>query len=90
MKLSLFTTKEQQVEYLNRLADSIEANGLRQAREELSKAEQGVGKAGFLKMNNIPEEKYEEVWAHHIEWLRDNVKYLERKVRKYRKMAKEA
>lgn len=87
MKLSLFTTKEQQAEYLNRQADAIEKNGLRIQLEEIKEAEEGKNKEAWLRMNNIPEENYEEAWRHHIEWMRSYAESLKRKIRKYRRMA---
>lgn len=90
MKLSVFTTKEQFAEWSNKQADLIEQNGLRQERETLDKAVRGIGKNEWLSMNNIPEDIRDEEWKHHIEYIRRQIRHLERKVRRYRKDAEQA
>lgn len=65
MKVGMFRTREEMAEYLNNMADAIEANGLRIARERLANPEPGTD----------------------IAWLKGEVKYLERKVRSYRRKA---
>lgn len=90
MKLGVFTTAKSFAEWHNREADAIEANGLRVAKEDLARAKADNG-ADFLAMNPaIPDEYKTQAVAHHIEWLEGHVKYLERKVKKYRKLAQQA
>ena len=90
MRLGVFTTAESYAKWHMREANAIEANGLRMAREQLARAKQN-GCADFLAMNPaITEEHKAEACARYIKWLEDDVRYLDRKVRKYRRLAQQA
>ena len=89
MKVGIMSN-EQFADWALRQAEAIENNGLRMERELYNRALEGKNREAFLRTNNIPDNKADEEWTHHIEWLRGNVEYLERKVRKYRKDAHKA
>lgn len=82
MKLAMFTTKESLVTWYKNEIEAIRNNGLRQAKEEYEAALQGEGKEWWMRWNNTTDE---EVWNRHLEWMREQVEYLERKIRKYQR-----
>ena len=84
MKLAMFTTKEALVAWYEREIEAITKNGLRQAREDYENALKGIGKEKWLTMNNCSVNN-EEIWQQHLDWLRGQVKYMERKIRKYQR-----
>lgn len=86
MYLPMFETEEQRASWCNRQADAIESYGLANAKAMLENAEEQ--RESFLKVNNISADRAEQEWAHHIEWLKGEVKYLTNQVKKYRKMAR--
>lgn len=89
MKLPIFTQKENYVKYCNDMADMIEKNGLRLAQKQLMDAQNGIGINEFMSVNHISEEYRDIAWREQIEFLRGQVKFMERKVCKYRKLALE-
>ena len=90
MKLSVFKTNREYAEYLFAQANAIEDNGLRIASQNLKNAKQGWGREEFLKYNNIPEDKADQEWAHHIEWIEGEVSYLKKKIKTLRNKAEKA
>lgn len=90
MRLSVFSNSKDYAEYLITQANLIEDNGLRIASQNLKNAKQGWGRDEFLKWNNIPEEKAEQEWEHHIEWLEDQVNFLKKKIKTLRNKAEKA
>lgn len=90
MKLGMFTTAESYAKWHNDTADLFEANGLRMAKESLAKAKANNG-ADFLAMNPlIPDERKAEAVANYIKFLEGDVKRIERKIKKYRRLAQKA
>ena len=82
MKLAAFTTKESYVTWLNNEIEAIRKNGLRMAKEEYEKALNGEGKERWMSFNNTTNEEH---WNLHLNWLKDQVEYLERKIKKYQR-----
>ena len=80
MKLAMFTTKESYIAWLNNEIEAIRNNGLRQAKEEYEKALRGEGKESWMRLNNTDNEY---AWNHHLSWLRGQVEYHEKKIKKY-------
>lgn len=87
MKLGMFKDAKSLAEWCRREASLIENNGLRLASQELEHARSGVGKKEFFEMNLIEEERADEAWQNHIDWLEGRVEYLKKKIRKLRKKA---
>ena len=86
MKLGVFTTKEELVNWYTNEIEAIRNNGLKLAREMYEAALKGEGKESWMKFNNTTDEA---VWIHHLRWLKNQVKYHERKIKKYeREIAK--
>lgn len=85
MKIPVFTTKESLVAWYEKEIEAITNNGLRQAKEDLEKALNGESRKAWMKFNNI-DESNDEVWEQHLIWLRGNVAYLERKIKKYQRI----
>lgn len=85
MKLAMFTTKESLVNWHKNEIEAIRNNGLKMAKEEYEAALRGEGKEWWMRWNNIPETE-EEHWNRHLDWLREQVEYLERKIRKYQRV----
>ena len=86
MKLPVFTTKESFIEWHQREIEAIRNNGLRMAIEDYERAIRGESKEKWMKFNNTSDES---VWEAHIDWLRDQVSYLQNKIKRYeRKIAK--
>lgn len=85
MKIPVFTTKESLVAWYEREIESIRNNGLKQAKEDLEKALKGESRKTWMKFNNI-DESNNEIWEQHLDWLRGNVAYLERKIKKYQRI----
>lgn len=85
MKLAMFTTKEGFVKWHEREIEAIRSHGLKQAKERYEMALRGEGKEAWLKMNNatIDSEGADEMWARYLNYLKGEVAYLERKIRKY-------
>ena len=85
MKIAMFTTKEAFVEWHQREIEAIRKNGLKFAKEQYEKALRGEGKEAWLKWNNasIDSEGADEMWAHYLDYLKGDVAYLERKIKKY-------
>lgn len=80
----MFTTKESLIAWYNGEIEAITNNGLRQAKENYENALKGIGKEKWMRFNNISETN-EEAWQMHLNWLKDQVRYLERKIKKYQK-----
>ena len=85
MKLGMFTTKEALVNWYQNEIEAIRNNGLKNAREEYEAALKGEGKEWWMRWNHIPETE-EERWNSHLDYLKDQVEYLERKIRKYQRV----
>ena len=90
MKLSMFTDSADRRAWLENEIALIENNGLRLAKETYIAALNGTGKDDFLRMNGIPAHLADKVWNEHLDWLKGNVASLERKIRKYRRLAAES
>lgn len=82
MKLSMFTTKESYVAWLENEIEAIRKNGLKAANEQYELALAGVGKESWMRFNHTRDE---EVWEQHLNWLKGRVEYLEKKIKKYQK-----
>ena len=82
MKLAIFTTKESYVTWLTNEIEAIRKHGLRQAKEEYEAALRGEGKEKWMNFNKTTDEG---IWNRHLNWLRGQVEYLERKIRKYQR-----
>lgn len=82
MKLAVFTTKESYVTWLSNEIEAIRNHGLKQATEEYEAALRGEGKEKWMSFNKTTDE---EIWNLHLNWLKDQVKYLERKIKKYQR-----
>ena len=82
----MFTTKESYVEWLVGTIDGIRNNGLKEANRAYEAALCGKGKESWLNMNNITDiESREREWAKHICFLKDQITYLEKKIKKYQR-----
>ena len=82
MKLSMFTTKESRIAWLETEIEAIRNNGLKMAKNEYELALAGHGKEDWMRLNKTT---CEEAWYQHLLWMKDQIKYLEKKVRKYQK-----
>ena len=82
MKLSMFTTKESRITWLENEIKAIRENGLKMAKEQYELALTGNGKESWMRLNKT---NCEEAWYQHLLWMKDQIKYLERKIRKYQK-----
>lgn len=82
MKLSMFTTKESYVAWLENEIEAIRKNGLKAAKEQYELALEGVGKESWMRFNKTSDEA---VWEQHLNWLKGLVEYLEKKIKKYQK-----
>ena len=82
MKLAVFTTKEDLVNWYQNEIEAIRNNGLKNAREMYEAALRGEGKENWMKLNNTTDEG---MWNHHLRWLREQIAYLERKIRNYQR-----
>ena len=82
MKLATFTTKEARANWFQNEIEAIRNNGLKNAREMYDAALRGEGKESWMSLNNTTDEG---VWNRHLSWLREQVEYLERKIRKYQR-----
>lgn len=85
MKLGIFTTKEALVNWYQNEIEAIRNNGLKMAKKEYEAALKGEGKESWMRMNNIPETE-EEYWNRYLNYLKGQVEYLERKIRKYQRV----
>ena len=84
MKLAAFTTKESYVTWLNNEIEAIRNNGLYHAEEAYESALKGEGKDFWLRLNNITDNE-EEAWNSQLNWLKGNVEYLNRKIKRYQR-----
>lgn len=82
MKLAMFTTKESYINWLKNEIEAIRNNGLKRAKEMYEAALKGEGKESWMSFNKTTSE---EVWNSHLSWLREQVEYPERKIRKYQR-----
>lgn len=82
MKMSMFTTKESYIAWLENEIKAIRENGLKMAKKEYELALAGNGKESWMRFNKTDDEQ---VWGHHLNWLRGRVEYLEKKIKKYQK-----
>lgn len=82
MKLAMFTTKESYVIWLKNEIEAIRKNGLKQAREMYEAALRGEGKENWMRFNKTTDE---EVWSRHLIWLREQIEYMEKKIKKYQR-----
>lgn len=82
MKLAIFTTKEAYTTWLKNEIEAIRNNGLKQAKEMYEAALKGKGKESWMSLNNTTDDG---VWNRHLSWMREQVEYLERKIRKYQR-----
>lgn len=82
--MPFFTSQESLNEWARANADANRKE-LKRAKEEYENAIAGIGKDEWMAMNHIENEA---AWEHHIEWRRDYVKSIERKIRKYERMIK--
>ena len=93
MKLPMFSNIKERAEWAANQAELVRTHGLAYAREEYRKALEGEGKERWFEMNNIPNDtiedkiKAEQAWEGQLAYLRDNVSYLEKKVKEYEKLA---
>ena len=85
MKLAMFNSKESYSIWLAQMINGIEENGLATARTEYEKAMKGIGRINFLNVHHISPANANAEWQSHLKWLEDQVKYLEKKVNKYKK-----
>ena len=84
LTINMFSTKES---YKNYLSENI--SGVNRAiatyKKNLVDAQNGVGREQFLKINLIPDDCADEYWNHHIEWIADYLKSLERKLKRFQR-----
>ena len=96
MKLGMFRDYRSMANWYYEEARGIEAHGLKLAKETLADAmnETNGYKEWWFKMNGrkfVPGDAIcEHMWNGQLDWLKGNVKYLENKVRKYRRTADKA
>lgn len=82
MTLATFTTKESFITWMENEIEAIRNNGLKNAKEAYETALRGEGKEAWMRLNNTTDEK---AWNRHLSWLREQVEYLEKKIRKYQR-----
>ena len=82
MKLGMFTTKEALVNWYQNEIEAIRNNGLKNAKEMYEAALKGEGKEEWMAFNNTTDEG---MWNRYLAWLKDQIKYLENKIKKYQR-----
>lgn len=84
MKLAMFTTKEQYLEWLRgQLEYAEKAHKLRIEEYEMAKTDK-VYRRNWMAMNHIDETR-DDVWAEHLDWMWGAVKCAARKISKIRR-----
>lgn len=87
LKIPMFETKESYADYLQRKIEAVEKNGLALRKKAYEDAVNGVSneREWFLRENHISKENEEAAWQHHLEWMHDQVKYIEKDIRKMKR-----
>lgn len=88
MKLSMFTNASSYKTWLLAEIKALRENGLANALKAADDILAGVGKEQFMKMNNIPEERWDEEWENHWEWQMGQANAILKKIQKYAKEVK--